>query len=60
MKYRIDYILGKGSSIVGSRPELIEMLKKDEGRDIGDIRKLYKSGVSVGILEAYAKYLQQA
>lgn len=57
MKYRIDYISGKGSSIVGSRPELIEMLKKDKGRDI---RKVYKSGVSVGALETYAKYLQQA
>lgn len=60
MKYRIDYILGKGSSIAGSRPELIEMLKKDKGRDIEDIRKVYKSGVSCGVLETYAKYLQQA
>lgn len=60
MKYRIDYISGKGSCFVGSRPELIEMLKKDKGRDIEDIRKVYKSGVSVGALETYAKYLQQA
>ena len=60
MKYRIDYISRKHSSFASSRPELIEMLKEHKDKDIEDVRKVYKSGVSTGAMETYAKYLQQA
>lgn len=56
MFYRIE-IAGRPSKIIPSRSTLLKELKEAAPDTITDIRKLYKSGVSDSVMEAYAGYI---
>ena len=58
MKYRIEYESGKCATVVYSRKDLLKYLKRIKGDRIVDISKVYKTGVSDSVLEAYEKYIQ--
>ena len=57
MKYRIEFEEGKCCNFAHDRKELLEKLKQLKNETITDIRKIYKSGVSDSVIEAYKKYI---
>ena len=59
MKYRIEYADNRKCSVISSRTDLLERLKILSADAVSDIRKLYKSGVSDSVLDAYKLYLNQ-
>ena len=56
MSYRIEYDSGH-CKFADSSKELITQLQASGNKNISDIRKLYKSGVSDSVLEKYEKYI---
>ncbi|MFV0466742.1 MAG: hypothetical protein ACK5ML_11790 [Lachnospiraceae bacterium] len=58
MKYRIEYCDGKCCGFAKNRNDLLDQLKKSN-REITDIRKLYKSGVSDSVIETYKQYVSK-
>ncbi len=58
MEYRIEMSNGR-NRVRYSRKEVIETLErlKEEGFQVIDVRKVYKTGFSDSILESYQKYL---
>lgn len=59
MRYRIEYAGGRCCNFANGRADLIEWLKLLKSETISDIRKLYKSGVSISVVEKYGKYIQK-
>lgn len=59
MTYRIEYAGGKCCNFAHSRKDLLEWLKLLKDETISDIRKLYKSGVSISVVGKYGKYIQK-
>lgn len=57
MRYRIEYADGRCCSFANSSKDLIEWLKILKDKQVTDIRKLYKSGVSDSVMETYQKYI---
>lgn len=55
MEYRIEYEGGKCCNFAHGRKDLLEWLKLLKDETISDIRKLYKSGVSVSVMEKYKR-----
>ena len=55
MKYRIEYVKGVCDFANGSS-DLIKKLKQTD-RQVTDVRKLYKSGVSDSVMELYRRYV---
>lgn len=58
MQYRIEYAGGRCCNFASSRMDLIEWLKLLKDETIYDIRKLYKNGVSVSVMDKYRKYIR--
>lgn len=57
MRYRIDFYGERRSMVVNSRKDLLDWLKLLHPGTIEDIRKLYNSGVSDSVMDAYVKYI---
>ena len=57
MRYRIEYADGRCCNFANSRKDLLEWLKLLKDEEITDIRKIYKSGVTVSVLEKYQNHL---
>lgn len=59
MRYRIEYTDGRRCNFVNNRTELIKQLEQSKDKNISDIRKLYKNGISDSVMDKYEKYLHQ-
>ncbi len=59
MRYRIERTEGQYCHFVNGRNELLAYLKHAPVDTITDIRRIYKSGVTDSVLEAYLPYLSQ-
>lgn len=59
MLYRIEYAEGKCHNFANGRKDLLEWLKLLKDEVITDIRKVYKSGASDSVMEAYRGYLKK-
>lgn len=57
MMYRIEFKEGNRCNFAHDRKELLQKLKQLKNETITDIRKIYKSGVSDSVIEAYKKYI---
>lgn len=58
MEYRIGYSNGKCRNFPHSRKDLLDWLKLLKEESITDIKKLYKSGASVSVIEEYKRYIK--
>lgn len=58
MEYRIEYSNGKCRNFAHSRKDLLDWLKLLKEESITDIKKLYKSGASVSVIEEYKRYIK--
>lgn len=57
MKYRIEYRDRRCCDFANSRADLIELLKHVNNKEIADIRKVYKNGVTDSVKENYSRYI---
>lgn len=57
MRYRIEYSNGSRCDFANSRADLIELLKHVNNKEIADIRKVYKNGVTDSVKEKYSRYI---
>lgn len=57
MKYQIIYVGASRCRVVNSRTELLEHLSMPHP-DIADIRKVYKTGVTDGVMDKYSQYVK--
>ena len=60
MRDRIEYANGRCCNFANGRADLLKWLKLLKEKEISDIRKLYKSGVSDSVLEIYRNYIRSA
>lgn len=57
MRYRIEYAGGKFCDFANSRPHLLELLDLRSSKEITDIRKVYKNGITDSVMEKYERYI---
>ena len=60
MRYRIERREGQHCHFANGRKELLAYLEHAPEGSITDIRKIYQSGVTDSVLEAYLPYLSQS
>lgn len=58
MQYRIEYANGKCSNFASSRKDLLEWIKLLGDEAISDIKKIYKNGLRISVMEKYEKYIK--
>lgn len=59
MKYRIEYTDGRRCSFVTGRKAVIQLLKGLSAEIVADVCRIYKSGVSMTVMESYERFLQK-
>ena len=59
MRYRIEYADGRCCNFANSRKDLLDWLKALKDEKGGDIRKVYKNGVTDSVIDSYRSYLKQ-
>ena len=59
MRYRIEYEDGRCCNFANSRKDLLECLKLLKDKEITDIRKIYKNGVTDSVYEKYHNYVNR-
>ena len=59
MRYRIEYADGRRCNFANSRKDLLDWLKALKDKEIVDIRKVYKNGVTDSVIDSYRSYLKQ-
>ncbi len=57
MEYQIDYAGGSCHNFAHGKKNLIEWLQMLRDETVSDIKKLYKNGRSISVLEQYKKYV---
>lgn len=57
MEYQIEYANGQCHSRVRSRKDLLEWFQLLKEETITDIKKIYKSGSLVSVLDKYKRYI---
>ena len=55
-RYRIDRTEGQHSHFVECRKELLEYLSHTPVKNIMDIRKVYKNGITDSVMDIYLPY----
>lgn len=57
MKYRIEYRDRRCCDFANSRSELLTLLKHMNSKEIADIRKVYKNGITDSVKDKYSRYI---